>query len=961
MQTLYQLHWVYPIVFPKTRVLVVAQTRKTGKHINIIDRVRQGVPGAIMYPALLTPEVVVKGQSIEFLMLTKERFADKAKLVEYINWQLKIIEGMDPLREYNSDPLFEKGKLTDLIKVHADWNIGPDLVKTGAGGKGRFWGRLDTRAVETYEKNGFKYLYSVEVDAKAIEASKPRESPVADLRRWPNGRGIGLFKSKQNSDQQDWVLWKTIENKQLMGIGRYNFVLKDDDARVGPVNFKNPILAFHPLIVREELEYANLAHMGDIHVTSRQQFLAASEAKVIHAPGQPTVGSLVNSCSARVKTLFDKFSGDSEVDAIIVGGDFGDYLRTMYTADLHDDGGTRRPMSVQTIWDLTAIEKGNIPNYTDFPDFITVYSFIVDAYRKAGKPVFAITGNHDAYSFPFGVSPRPIRDGEASKKGNEGIPADHNMTIYECILSQGPTYGTVVTDPAISDPLNCMLLPRRFLWFYSAFTPWADYVVHLPKQIIVAMAWGDGESMISLANWEQGLGHLPRSVKGMSDDQLAMLKEVIKENTPSAPGGQKNVILTTHFTFASFAEKFPENDARAAEWGEESDGHIFYKVGKTPGKRDVYSEYDMGTFELNREEMYKKVIMDGRASGRSPIQIILTGHSHRRALYTFREAFTPTFGSDSVLADFTDFPKNFDSDPRLLDAKGNPRREPWVILSDSGGPVPRMNKLGEFRGWGSDEPAGTKIVFSGTGDPHKVEAVKTGLKPRFAVSMDYFDIIVLRTGGNSFTDWKDDVVIKSWESDYAALDANGGLAGELTFTLKFHDEFAKTVTKHADDEWGLAGKNVLVYDGLFVESISLFMTPGGGAPDHGTLEAAAQEVRLEKVGGAPLTSLSSKWKVRDPAALRLLARHFEGVTKRVLFASIKFGARSGTWWEKTYDFSTAWNFEIEVAADFKKNFPLLGKKTGKKYEITRHHVEIPSFDDRLTMFKYAALGASPAH
>lgn len=966
MSTLYQLHWVHPIVFPTAHVLFVTQTKQKGKHINIIDRVKQGIPGAIMYPALLTPEIIVGKQSIEFLLLTKERFSDTNKLRERINWQLKIMKGMDPKREYNANPLFAKGKLDDLIKIHKDWNISTDLVATGKDGKGRFRGRLDTRPVELYEKNGFKYMYSVELDHTAIRASEFKDAPVCDMSVFSNG-AVVIPKSKHNIDNPDWLLWNTIVNKQLDGSGVFCFHIKKSDAdthhdaKIGPKDVKNPILAFHPLIHHEKLDYANLAHMGDIHVTSRQQFLAGSAAKVIHAPGQPTVGSLVNTCSQRVKTLFDSFGGDKNVHAIIIGGDFGDYIRSMYTKDLHDKEGNRQPLSVQRIWELTHVEKGNMPNYTDFPDFITVFTFVVASYRSSHKPIFAITGNHDAYSFPFGVSPRPFRDGEASKKGNEGIPADHNMTIYECILSQGPTFGKVVTDPAISDPLNCMLLPRRFLWFYTAFTPWADFAVWLPKQIIVAMSWGDGENMVSPTNLEQGIGHLPRAIKGVSDDQLAMLKGVIADNTDSAEGGRRNVILTTHFTFASFGEAIPENDARASTWGDEDAGHIFYKKGSTPGS-SVYSHFDFGTFELNREEMYKKIILDGRTSGKAAIQVILTGHSHRRATYTFRQAHVPQFGSDSVLTDYSDFPASFapGSDPRLLDPAGNERREPWVILSDSGGPVPRMNKHGEFRGWGSDQPAGTKITFAPDGKLDKIEPIRTGLKPRFAVSMDYFDIIVLRTGGNSFTDFKDDVAIKSWISDPTPLDSAGSMTGKsLNFTLRLNPEFGRKFDKHMSDEYAPAGKGQLIYAGIKIESISLFFTPGGGGskPDHSTIEANAKEIKLTPTTTTELVMLSSKWQITSAADLRMLANYFESTTKRRTFASIKFKADPNSWWSRVYDFDTAWNFEIGISVDFKKSFPLFGTKTAKIYEIERQNVEIPSFDERLEMFKYAGLGA----
>ena len=73
-------------------------------------------------------------------------------------------------------------------------------------------------------------------------------------------------------------------------------------------------------------------------------------------------------------------------------------------------------------------------------------------------PAFLVSGNHDCYWYPYGMSPRVAAktpgdgvfeagdkwyrtSGSGLKRANEGIPADHNLTFYEAILTFGTTFG----------------------------------------------------------------------------------------------------------------------------------------------------------------------------------------------------------------------------------------------------------------------------------------------------------------------------------------------------------------------------------------------------------------------------------------------------------------------------------------------------------------------------------------
>ncbi|MDX2146461.1 MAG: metallophosphoesterase [Planctomycetota bacterium] len=980
MSVVYDMFWVHPIVLPKMKVLYVAQSTLAGKVLNVISTPKTGVPAAVLYPAFMTPEVAASDDSIELLLLTKRTFSNKRQLQERINWQLKFTVGLTGDRPYSTGPLFVTGDLSKLIKIDAEWDLSNETIfATGEGGKGRFRGRLDDRIAKLYADAGFNTVFAVTLDRKALESVNLAGNAYPERKHTlALANGYTIQAPIGDKDDQDRVLWDATKSEKLDAAGHWAFKVGSRDIEMGEADRRVPMLAYHPLVINPKDEPLGVGHMGDIHVTARQLVLAESKAKVIHHQDIPTVGSLVNVCSARVKTIFDKMGSDSDVDVLIIGGDFGDYCRTMYLKDFQT---AKQGYTVKKIWDLCKItdeSDAGIPNYHYYFDLISVWSFAREFYNSAKKPVFAITGNHDAYDLPFGVSPRVASMEEGSIKGNEGIPADHNMTIYECILAMGKDFGKVLASPEGKEAASlrsnpdqavaAMFNPKLLIWFYAMNTPWADFAAFLPRQILIGLAWGSIENMISLSNWEQGMGHLPRSPDGVTDKQLELLNGVVGDNK-AAGDKKKSIVLTTHFTFASFLERHAEAEARDPAWGKENKdpldpkekvakGWIFTSHGFL-GKGPEFSIYDMGTFEKNRDKVYQDLILKPRKQNKldTTFEVILTGHSHRRAVYTLRDQeVSPKWGSDSVLVDYTDFP-NFkdESDHRLtyFTKEGDnivqqPRRGPWIVLSDSGGPVPRMNKFGEFQGWGSDEPAGTKITFDENAQVASITPVKTNLKPRFAVAMDYFDVMACRgpasemkkyggvvadtVGGpvGGVTRWAREkmskLVIESFKSGHADLDP-GGSSPAIDFTLTLHSEFDRTYRDHIE------GVDKPIYAGLSVARLKLYYTvsDNSGKMYGINFDQVSQGFRV------------SKWKLSSVAS-QLMMGYAAGRTNRSVFLAVWFGADSTSWWRDVYDFSSPWTFEVDIDVSYEREY--LVKKVGKRYEISRVRVEIPDFDGR---------------
>lgn len=829
---------------------------------------RRGVPALILYPALATAAVSVGDEPLEILLLVHRDYELKAADV---NLQLKVTQGLDASKRYGLDPLF--GAVTDdEIEVGGPSNLSGDVLRTKSSA---FVGVLDSRIVDFYKKWKMTKVYQVTLAPSCLRA------PTGTTRELNMRVGPSIVPREIQDDLIGEIFQELkLQDENLPEGGKYAFALGGDDVDIARPDHDNPIQSFHPVARFEALEYATVGHASDVHVSSRQNVLARSNARVFdYAAGGgeadqgegPHIGKILNICSADIKNILDQMGGS--VDVMILGGDLVDYMRNVWV-----DPATLSKAS--DVWQRVALGDDYKLSYRLFVDFISVYSLILNFYRSHGRPLFALTGNHDAYAEPYGISPRVL-----GRRANEGIPADHNLTLYEAILCFGDTYKELKKKTLPISPMQTDL----FRWFYGVLTPWADGAVRLPKQHLVALAWGDEEDLLDVPLTNHGFGHLPRSDDGISGKQLEVLEEGIASG--------RKVILTTHFTFVSYKEDIPttkdeDGDVEFSSWGE-------------------YSDYDMGTFETNREKLYEEHIGNNRK-----IQVVLTGHSHRRALYLVTEV--SYFGDNSVKTRAFDFP-----DYAAARSKYPKAAEPVVIVSDSAGSIPRENQEGEFDGWGSAPPSGTRIQFATDGSIESVEAVRAPVQPRIAVALDYIDLV-----GEEPPWWKkllmnipvvgilfkDQRVIATFES--------GEISGEneirpsrrtpIEFKVELQEDLAK--------KWGLR-----------IESLAFYALPSGGT---------WEKVELSREGD------EGRYRVRDEDFNRFRDA-FVGDLDRGSFVSLKVGrqgARSDRF--RRYDFDSHWNFECKVTRDMK------GPLFSYEVERPRKEAEIPDFRWRRRMEKY---------
>ena len=884
---LYDLFWVYPDPTPENWKANVPIECNDGLSHSKLDSGERGIPGAILYPATLTPGIFVKGADsmIELILLFKQDMSlGDDKLLERINCQLKVAHKIDTLKSFVPAPLFLDGDISKLITIDTKRDLDSSPIRTGKDAKGRFRGLIERHVVELYQNHKFTKLVCISIHPSMFDSLQ--RQPVrksANLEK----HGRIIFRSEGKSDNQDYLIANALKNSKLEDNGgMYGFRANNEDVHVGIYDPHLPVQTYHPLFYLDKLAYANIGHLSDVHVSARQQALRRGKAKVIEHPDCPaSPGPHVNISSARTSEILTAFGKTDEVDLVVLGGDLIDHLPNAYEKSMY----WTTPPSAQDLWDFVGLDGKWEKKYVKGVDFLSVYSVIIHFYKHHPKPIFVITGNHDYYAHPFGISPRKFAK-EAGKRANEGIPADHNLTMYEAILLFGPDYHRVY--PSTTSPFE----GDEGKWFYYYFTPFSDYSVELPNQHLLALAWGENETVVEAEG--QGLGHLPRATTAITSDQLHLVDEVLQDK------GQKKAILTTHFTFVSYEENLPNNHT----------GIVKMIDSGTRTVQDKFTRRDMGTFEHMRRRLYKELLWDQKA-----IQLVLTGHSHRRGLYRLTNFNTAKSQNDETV-DTRHYdvrecgPGGLSSLPDLSE-KPLP---PCIVLSDSGGPVPRFNRSGEFYGYGSDRPGGTTILFDQSGEIQQIKVQETTLVPRFVVALDYMDIIAVEKKYCQ-------KVIAGFATRIEELDGKEKERDKLwTFRLQFNHNTAF---------------NSIGYK-LPVSKVVLYFTDKLDNPGNQVTESI--ELITKDDGVDPVFGPWSEWMVPPGEDRDKFVKRFEGKKDRTTFAAIYFAKPDGITELARYDFDSPWTIEIRVTAEL----PFASSKTQKYYLISRVNEEFPDLDTR---------------
>lgn len=458
----------------------------------------------------------------------------------------------------------------------------------------------------------------------------------------------------------------------------------------------------------------NIGQLTDIHVSSRQMTFKVCEAQVL--PGaeheqSPKLGSVANVSFDTFKDLLDQM-GDpkSGVDVLVLTGDLIDFNQNFdptATGPKWKDDFKRPATMWQWMNPSLFDETGDHRPYPYFIDMVTVYSLLHDFVTTHKKPIILLNGNHEAYDKPYGISPRVFQfwglKGQGVFPANEGIPADHNLTVYEATLLYGPAYNDYRR--------NHNFEAKHLDWFYTLFNPLSDFTIaHNNQQTFTALSWNDSEQFLTNA----GGGMLPRANEAVSDDQLKLL-----EATPTDPADR---ILLTHFTFVSYGYEHRITETGTVNYA----NSINYGFTKTSHHM---SHYEEGTFLTNRERVYTLL-------NKGAFTHALSGHSHRAGFYTIT-------ANNPITKEIAVEGRPIEEQACSPTARRGGRT--CFIVGASGGPIPGQNhydavpELGLYK-WSLERPAGNVLKLNGAQDSLCLKPTKNKkAKPRFAVALSFFN------------------------------------------------------------------------------------------------------------------------------------------------------------------------------------------------------------------------------
>jgi Calcineurin-like phosphoesterase len=725
------------------------------------------VPGIILYPSLLAPALSLGAATasdahdvwLELLVLGPESLPPAR-----VNRQLKVVPWDDASPTFYDRPLL--GDLVDpsgSIFVQRAGDFAADTPLATSGATARFKGLLSPHFVDAWKDalrddmlhvrfrdalapyappktpkralllvavklvNALRALatvHRVRVDRRALMASPQEGARAPEHAARPVDLQTLLLQAVLRRIHE-----KRTRTTVLFAKARFAAlapellmeVVSDDAGRaLHDQRSAQPVRSLHPWFELDRMAWDTLrvGHATDLHINVRLDLLRRSLARVVSGASSTTpsarIGDKITLTTRNVVSVIDGLVRGG-ANLLLLGGDNIDHVRNAWApALLGDDGPSRR---TREVWDAVAVGDADDGRYQPYVDSLAFYGIVRRGLGRWRVPAFGVSGNHDFYLDPYGLTPTMPGIGPV----NEGIPGDVNLTPYEAKVLFGDTSNSI--GPAWIRKGSAVLAgqPDQLRWYHSVFNPFSDFKVETPTHPLVALGWGDAESL--LLHHESGLTHLPVATESVTPAQKALLQGALST-------GRRAVVLT-HFTFASYHDSIPRTDPTgtvAASGNITADRveQLDDPSGTIGSMTHAYHATQFGTFDLARAGTY------GLCRDPARVAAVFSGHSHRRGLYYIGPQDGWHFPSRM---------KPFDDAAIAVDpaAESAP-----FIQSDSAGPYPRLNRRGEFEGWGSARPSGTLAVFDTNARLKEVRAVSAACAaPRLAVALAFREYIGL--------------------------------------------------------------------------------------------------------------------------------------------------------------------------------------------------------------------------
>jgi len=523
----------------------------------------------------------------------------------------------------------------------------------------------------------------------------------------------------------------------------------------------------HPVFISNK-ERLKLGAASDLHLSIRQSLYVKASPRVIHdvrgskdgENASENIGEMSHNFFSSSRSIMHEVASQSDI--LLIPGDLFDFCRNTNPEVAGEVENTGR------LWDILDFEKFKDTHYSNFIDLLGFIALVYERYAEK-TPVYFISGNHDGYKEPYGISPRLHVKSDKINDGlpifdflsmNEGIPADHNLTYYEAVLLYGKKYASFYNitnfDREILGKVHCLL------------TPWKDCLVSYgATQNLILLGWENSEAKVLQAFTYDAL---PRASDACTAGQLALVDEAVEQRKKT----KATNILCSHFTYASFTTVYPF--LAPPKNKKEPVPNAYGLISGTEYRlvTDTATDTSVGTFFFRRSEMCEHIYAGN-------IQYTISGHSHRAGVYKLGSMSKPIeeykqVGDNSTLpAIFTAaalLPENAITPEDYRQITLPKSTDHAILVCGSAGCYSRQNLRGEFGGIGLDKPQGLTLdTASRTVNFVPLKGDK--YKPRLAVLMDYLWFAGVRPFSKQNNDSKLEFYCPTGSDHYAFTPTEG--------------------------------------------------------------------------------------------------------------------------------------------------------------------------------------------
>jgi hypothetical protein len=213
----------------------------------------------VLYPSLLTPEIVVGDGDIEILVALL-KYAVLTR--EDANKHIKIYPGLEPSKVYwtasdiADEPLFQEN-LAEKIEVKGLTTEMSHEKILSTHRSGKFAGLIAESMVKMLKANGLTSLYSVVLSNECLK------------KRTKHGMALNVgINAIEPKEFQDVVLtnkvMEELHGKSMLSGGKYCFQVNASGMDLCRLNRKEPIQSYHPVFYYKTLDAPRVGFVSDV-------------------------------------------------------------------------------------------------------------------------------------------------------------------------------------------------------------------------------------------------------------------------------------------------------------------------------------------------------------------------------------------------------------------------------------------------------------------------------------------------------------------------------------------------------------------------------------------------------------------------------------------------------------------------------------------------------------------------